>query len=118
MKHIQTSPPRGRGQIGLKVETRAWAERIGVSPRRVQVQTMRKKWASCSTSGTVTLSRDLLAESAEFRTFVIVHELLHLQVPNHGRLFRRLMKAFVPGWERVAVGRVSRSCGFQRPPEV
>jgi predicted metal-dependent hydrolase len=79
---------------------------------------MRKKWASCSTSGTVTLSRDLLAESLEFRTFVIVHELLHLQVPNHGRLFRRLMSAFVPEWERVAVGRVSRSCGFQAPPKI
>jgi hypothetical protein len=28
---------------------------------------------------------------------VIVHELLHLKVPNHGKLFRALMKAYLAG---------------------
>ena len=29
-----------------------------------------------------------------------VHELLHLRVRNHGKLFRALMSAHVPGWRR------------------
>jgi hypothetical protein len=29
---------------------------------------------------------------------VIVHELLHLGVATHGRLFKALMNAYVPGW--------------------
>ena len=107
---------RGSALEALREETRGWAARIGVNPRRIQVQVMRKKWASCSTAGSVTLSRDLLLEQAEFRTFVIVHELLHLQVPNHGRLFRNLMRAFIPGWEQLAAGKVARSCGFQKLP--
>jgi len=77
---------------------------------------MRRKWASCSTAGTVTFSSDLLRESADFQDVVIVHELLHLLVPNHGRVFRSLMNAYLPGWERVARGRTSRSCGFQTLP--
>jgi predicted metal-dependent hydrolase len=54
----------------------------------------------------------LLDEPASFREVVIVHELLHLLVPNHGKLFKSLMNAYLPGWEARAAGRVSRFfCG-------
>jgi predicted metal-dependent hydrolase len=110
----RTSSHVARAQF--KARAHAWTERIGVQPRRLQVQAMRRKWASCSTAGTVTFSVDLLREPGDFQDVVIVHELLHLNVPNHGRLFRSLMKAYVPEWERIARGRTSRSCGFQILP--
>jgi predicted metal-dependent hydrolase len=37
---------------------------------------------------------DLLSEPISFRTEVIVHELLHLKIPNHGRVFKALLKAY------------------------
>ena len=77
----------------LKAEVRAWASRIGVELREIQARPMRRKWASCSSRGRVSLNVDLLREPAEFRTEVIVHELLHLKVPNHGALFRSLLRA-------------------------
>jgi hypothetical protein len=49
---------------------------------------------------------------------VIVHELIHLLVPNHGRVFNALMKAFLPDWERTAAGRVSRGCGLHDPGSI
>ncbi len=97
----------------LKRDVQIWAARIEVEPKRVQIQRMTTKWASCSTSGRICFSKDLLREIAAFREVVIVHELLHLRVPNHGKLFKSLMNAFVPGWEGVAGGRVSRLCGYQ-----
>jgi hypothetical protein len=36
---------------------------------------------------------DHLGEPASFRAEVIVHELLHLKIPNHGKLFKALLKA-------------------------
>jgi hypothetical protein len=57
---------------------------------------MHTKWASCSRSGTLTFSLDLLGESRFFGEHVIVHELLHLMVPNHGQLFRSLLRTYVP----------------------
>jgi len=33
-------------------------------------------------------------------TYVIVHELLHLDIPNHGKLWKSLMRAHVGDWER------------------
>jgi predicted metal-dependent hydrolase len=55
-----------------------------------------RKWGSCSTAGTVTLAIDLDEQSGLFQDFVIVHELLHLKAPNHGRLFKALMTIHVP----------------------
>lgn len=75
---------------------------------------MTTKWASCSPRGRLCFSTDLVREDEAFREVVIVHELLHLLVPNHGKLFKGLMSAYLPGWERTAGGRASRVCGSQR----
>lgn len=83
----------------LRDEVTAWAERIGVVPRRIQVQRLTRKWASCSPEGRLTFALDLLSEPGPFRTEVIVHELLHLIVPNHGKLFRSLFRAHLGGTE-------------------
>jgi predicted metal-dependent hydrolase len=82
----------------LKRRVDAWAVKLRVMPRVIRVQRMRWKWGSCSTAGTITLAIDLDDESEGFQDFVIVHELLHLKVRNHGRLFKALMTAHVPNW--------------------
>ena len=56
---------------------------------------MSRKWASCSSRGRLTFDTGLLHQPAKFRNEAIVHELLHLKVPNHGRLFSALMKAYL-----------------------
>ncbi len=45
----------------------------------------------------LTLDAGLLSQPAEFRKQVIVHELLHLRVPNHGKLFKALLRAYLGG---------------------
>jgi len=84
----------------LKQRVNRWAVKLKVKPRVVRVQIMTRKWGSCSTAGTITLAADLNDQEIEFQDFVIAHELLHLRVPNHGRLFKALMSAHVPGWRR------------------
>ena len=82
-----------------------WARRLNVRPRLVRVRSMTRKWGSCSTSGVVTLADDLADQRPGFQDFVIAHELLHLHVPNHGKLFKALLTAHVPGWKRHDVRR-------------
>jgi predicted metal-dependent hydrolase len=76
----------------FKAEVETWAKRIGVHPREIRLRPMMRKWASCSTKGRVTFNTDLLRQPARFRAEAIVHELLHLKVPNHGKLFRALLR--------------------------
>ncbi len=85
----------------LKAEVARWAEVIKVKPVQVRFQRMKLKWASCSPKGWISFSMDLIHEPRVFQEYVIVHELLHLQVPNHGRLFKSLMNAYLPKWENV-----------------
>ena len=77
----------------FKQEVQRWSERIGVEPKEVHVRPMTRKWASCSSTGRLTFDSALLEEAADFRNQVVVHELLHLKVPNHGPLFRSLVRA-------------------------
>jgi len=97
----------------MKGQVDQWASKIGVTPVRVQIQHMTTKWASCSPRGRISLSKDLLREDTPFQQVVIVHELLHLRVPNHGKLFKSLMNAFVPEWERSSNGRIRSMCSYK-----
>lgn len=83
----------------LKRRTLSWAARLRVNPKVIRVQDMRKKWGSCSSAGTVTLASDLAEQEPGFQDYVIVHELLHLRLSTHGRVFKALMGAHVPGWQ-------------------
>ena len=105
-------PAYARARI-LKDQVGWWASRIGVRPLRVQIQHMTKKWASCSPGGRICLSKDLLREDSVFQQVVIVHELLHLRVHNHGKLFKGLMNAYLPRWEEAANWRISSVCGYK-----
>ncbi len=98
MKSRQHSP---QALADFKAQVAHWAGRIRAKPRQIRIQQMRRKWASCSTNGTVSFSADVLSQPASFREYVIVHELLHLKVPNHGKLFKSLLRAYIPNYESI-----------------
>jgi predicted metal-dependent hydrolase len=51
-----------------------------------------------STAGRMTLNAELLELPKDIGEFVIVHELVHLLAPNHGKLFKLFMSAYMPDW--------------------
>ena len=79
----------------LRAEVQAWAQRIQVQPREIRIRPMNSKWASCSSAGRLTFNSEMLSQSTAFRSEVIAHELLHLKVPNHGKLFKALLRAYL-----------------------
>ena len=79
----------------FKSEVMAWAKCIGVEPREIRLRHLKSKWASCSSNGRLTFNSEILSQPAHFRAEAIVHELLHLKVPNHGKLFKELMKVLL-----------------------
>lgn len=89
-------PSRTREGLRFREDVAKWACRLRVQPSAVHLRLMTRKWASCSSGGLVSFSTRLLEQSPEFREIVIVHELLHLKVPNHGRLFKTLLRVYLP----------------------
>lgn len=88
-----------RSKHDLKARVRAWADELDVSVTSLTVRPMRRKWASCSTAGALSFSTELLSLERELVDYVIVHELLHLRTPNHGRLWKSLMHVHLGDYE-------------------
>lgn len=77
----------------FKAEVRRWAAQIGVEPKEIHLRPMKRKWASASSAGRLTFDTGLLTEPHDKRAEIIVHELVHLKIGNHGPLFRSLVRS-------------------------
>ncbi|MDP2325594.1 MAG: M48 family metallopeptidase [Gammaproteobacteria bacterium] len=88
--------PSARSRDRFLANVRAWAVRLKVRPTSIQLRPMTRKWGSCSTAGRLSFSRHLLQQPRRFRDHVVVHELLHLRLPNHGKLFQQLLALYAP----------------------
>lgn len=89
------------GREEFRGRVREWAERLDVEASGIYIRPMRRKWASCSTAGTLSFNDELLELPKELGDYVIVHELLHFSVPNHGKLWKSLMRAHLGEYETI-----------------
>jgi hypothetical protein len=85
----------------FKERVRNWAEKLGARVTAISVRPMTTKWASCSTTGRLTFDTSLLQLREELQGYVIAHELLHFQAPNHGKLWKSLMRAHLGDYEEL-----------------
>lgn len=70
-----------------------WVAKFQARPTAIHVGKIRlNKWAFCSSTNRLYFNIGLLKESVDFQDHVILHEVLHLFMPNHGSLFKRLLK--------------------------
>jgi predicted metal-dependent hydrolase len=98
VKAVNEILPPLRTPDDLRWLARHWATRIGVKTTQIHLRTMRSKWASMSTAGRLTLNSDLLTIPRSLVEYVVVHELVHLLAPNHGKVFKSLLAAYLPDW--------------------
>lgn len=85
----------------FRAEVASWAERLGVPTRQVTLRAMRTKWGSASSAGRLTFARDLLSQPRAFRSEVIAHELLHLRLGGHGKVFEARLRAALRRWREA-----------------
>jgi hypothetical protein len=88
-----------RDKEEFKARVLEWAAKLDVKTRTLTLRPMRNKWASCSTAGNLNFNAELLKLDRELGDYVIVHELLHFSVPNHGKLWKSLMRAHLGDYE-------------------
>jgi predicted metal-dependent hydrolase len=85
----------------FKVAVRGWAGKVGVRIREIHIRSMARKWASYSVgTGRMTFDEGLLKADRRFGEYVILHEVLHIKIPNHGKLFKSMLASYMPEYER------------------
>ena len=79
-----------------------WCARLGEGGVTWRVRALKSLWGSCHIgSRRILYNADLARAPNELLEYVVVHELTHLKVPNHGPRFRALMDERLPGWQRL-----------------
>ncbi|MHC1598261.1 MAG: M48 metallopeptidase family protein [Candidatus Methanofastidiosia archaeon] len=66
-----------------------------LKPKEIHLRKMTRKWASCSSRGRLTFDTALLKEPDEKIAEVVMHELMHLRYPHHGRMFNVMLKTYL-----------------------
>lgn len=87
----------------FKIRVQEWAEKLDVQVNSIAVRPMSNKWASCSTNGNLNFNVELLGLDDDLSDYVIVHELLHFFVPNHGRVWKSLMRVHLGEYEDLEI---------------
>ena len=78
-----------------------WEPILGVKAKTVVYRNMKSRWGSCQPStGRICINTRLALYPPECLEYVVVHELCHLLVANHGPEFHRLMGRVMPDWKR------------------
>ncbi|GAK52187.1 hypothetical protein U14_03438 [Candidatus Moduliflexus flocculans] len=86
----------------FKARVREWAQKLEVDTRVISLRTMKRKWASYTqTSGLLIFNAALLEMDESVKDYVIVHELLHIRIPNHGKLWKSFMRAYLGDYEQL-----------------
>jgi len=79
-----------------------WEEELGVSKKELVIKKMKGKWGYCECRRRVIcLNTELAKRKIEFVEYVVLHELCHLLVPNHGPEFKKLLNKNMPGWQKI-----------------
>ena len=89
-----------RAQEAIETSVERWVAVTGRAPRQVIIRNQRQRWGSCSPDGTLRFNWRLIMLDPALLDYVVVHELCHLEVPNHGALFWQAVAALVPDHTR------------------
>lgn len=81
---------------------RMWEQRLNVHLTGYRLRRMKSRWGTCNCrTGFIRLNTDLVTKPARLLEYVLVHEMVHLIVPNHGPRFVALMNAHYPTWREA-----------------
>ena len=86
-----------RAGEALQARTAALAEQVRLRPRRLYVRNLRRRWGGCWPGGSLSFNFRLVMAPPRVLDYVVVHELAHLQEPNHSRRFWTLVTEHDPG---------------------
>lgn len=77
-------------------------KKFGEAPVDWQVKRMHSRWGSTSRQKrSIIFNSELARVPFDCIEYIIVHELTHLKVDNHGRLFEKFMDVRLPHWRSL-----------------
>jgi len=77
-----------------------YARMMDLRPKKIAIRSQKRIWGSCHyTSGAINLNWQLVMTPMEVIDYVVVHELAHLEVPDHSRRFWKRVEKTLPDYK-------------------
>lgn len=81
---------------------RKWMARTGEKPFAIRLRRMKSLWGSCHwVKRRITYNTELARHPPETVEYVVVHEITHFSVHDHGERFKALMDERLPQWRTL-----------------
>ena len=91
---------RARAAERLRSGVQRWWPRLGNGGEpQILIRDQRQRWGSCAPDGTLRFNWRIMMLEASLVEYVIVHELVHLNIKNHSADFWRALASLLPDVE-------------------
>lgn len=87
---------KGEAKEIIRIRLNELSQIHGLSFNRSFIRSQKTRWGSCSAKNNINLNIKLINLPAELRDYVIIHELVHTKVKNHGQQFWAEMAKYYP----------------------
>ena len=79
-----------------------WELKTGLIKSELIYEKMRGKWGYCNfKTKLISINTEIIKKDIDFIDYVVLHEICHLKVPNHGSEFKNLLNLYLPNWKRI-----------------
>lgn len=79
-----------------------WELKTGLIKSELNYEKMRGKWGYCNfKTKLISINTEVIKKDIDFIDYVVLHEICHLKVPNHGPEFKKLLNLYLPNWKRI-----------------
>jgi len=79
-----------------------WEEATGLCPASWQIKAMKTRWGTCNPlSKKIWLSLSLSKKPPACLEYILLHELAHLKIQNHGAEFKAFLDSHMPDWREL-----------------
>lgn len=75
------------------------AARHGFAHTRIKITSARTRWGSCGRNGSLNFSWRLVMAPPDVIDYVVIHELVHIKVRNHSRVFWNQVAQILPDYQ-------------------
>ena len=84
-------------QINLLNRLDYFSEKHGFSYNRASFRCQKTRWGSCSGKNNISLNVNIAFLTEELQDYVLLHELVHIKVKNHGKMFWAELDKYTDG---------------------
>jgi predicted metal-dependent hydrolase len=83
----------------IKERVDCYSRTTGIYCKSVKISNARRRWGSCGPKGSLNFTWRLVMAPIEVIDYVVVHELAHILVRNHSKVFWAKVRAIMPDYE-------------------